>query len=602
MNPETPTHDAFHSLLLFLRDHRGFDFTGYKEASLRRRINKRMHDVGVDGYAAYEEMLETHPDEFVYLFNTPLINVTSFFRDPEAWEYLADNVLPRLVAKRDGEWQVRAWSAGCATGEEAYSLAMLLAEAMGRDEFRARCKVYATDVDEDALAFARHAKYSRQAVEAVPADLRKKYFGEVEGAYVVSPELRRSVVFGRLDLVQDAPISRINLLACRNTLMYFNAETQARIATRFRFALEESGVLFLGRAEMLVSRSGLFAPLDLVHRVFVPADVPEVRRHLVGAVVAPPRRERRTMPQPLRLREAAFDASTDAQLVVDAQGRLAAANLLAREEFGIRPASIGRRFSDLEVSFRPVELRGPMAASLEQREMVLLEEVERRLPSGEMRYYDIRVIPLQLDDPAERGVALVFTDVTHHHDVKIALNRANQDLETAYEELQSTNEELETTNEELQSTNEELETMNEELQARNEELETMNEEMRERGTDLDSANAFLESLLRSIDRGVAVADSSLRVLLWNERAEDLWGLREEEVLGNSILTLDIGLPVEALAEPMRNDVLHYGQDREVTLDAVNRRGRAMRCRITLSPFVGARKDRQGVVLVMEEVK
>ena len=241
MNPETPTHDAYHSLLLFLRDHRGFDFTGYKEASLRRRINKRMHDVGVDGYAAYEEMLETHPDEVVYLFNTILINVTSFFRDPEAWEYLADNVLPRLVAKRDGEWQVRAWSAGCATGEEAYSLAMLLAEAMGRDEFRARCKVYATDVDEDALAFARHAKYSRQAVEAVPAGLRKKYFGEVGGAYLFSPELRRSVVFGRLDLVQDAPISRINLLDCRNTLMYVNAETQARIATRF--ALEDSGVL-----------------------------------------------------------------------------------------------------------------------------------------------------------------------------------------------------------------------------------------------------------------------------------------------------------------------------------------------------------------------
>jgi len=174
-----------------------------------------------------------------------------------------------MLAERTADWPVRVWSAGCASGEEAYSLAIVLAELLGVDEFRRRVKIYATDVDDEALALARHATYAQQAVRVMPADIVERYFEEAGGAYVFRNDLRRSVIFGRNDLVQDAPISRIDILACRNTLMYLNAETQARILSRFHFALSPSGVLFLGKARKCCSAiQECFAPADLKRRVF----------------------------------------------------------------------------------------------------------------------------------------------------------------------------------------------------------------------------------------------------------------------------------------------------------------------------------------------
>jgi two-component system, chemotaxis family, CheB/CheR fusion protein len=240
-------------LLDYLRRSRGFDFTGYKRTSLSRRIEKRMQTVGADGYLGYLDHLEVDPEEFTHLFNTILINVTGFFRDPLAWEYLAAEVLPRLAAdKRDGE-PIRVWSAGCASGEEAYTLAMAIAEALGPETVKERVKIYATDVDEDALNQARQARYTAKQVESLPPELLERYFERNGHGYVFSKELRRSVIFGRHDLIQDAPISRIDLLVCRNTL-YLNSDPQAHVLARFNFALREGGYLFLGKAEISSAR------------------------------------------------------------------------------------------------------------------------------------------------------------------------------------------------------------------------------------------------------------------------------------------------------------------------------------------------------------
>ncbi|HEY7605181.1 MAG TPA: protein-glutamate O-methyltransferase CheR, partial [Actinomycetes bacterium] len=255
-------------LLDYLRRSRGFDFTGYKRASLSRRIDKRMQVVGVDSYLSYLDHLEVDPDEFTQLFNTILINVTGFFRDPPAWELVRGEILPQLLASKPASEPIRIWSAGCASGEEAYSLAMMTAEALGADMVRERVKIYATDVDEEALNQARQARYTARQVEGVPPELLTRYFEGNGGGYVVSKELRRSVIFGRHDLIQDAPISRIDLLVCRNTLMYLNSETQAHLLARFSFALREGGYLALGKAEMLLAHTDLFSPVDLKRRVF----------------------------------------------------------------------------------------------------------------------------------------------------------------------------------------------------------------------------------------------------------------------------------------------------------------------------------------------
>lgn len=266
---ESNQDQEFEALLEYLRQRRGFDFTGYKRTSLRRRVSKRMNMVGIENFRDYLDYLEVHPDEFTNLFNTILINVTAFFRDASAWDYLAQEVIPRIVEGRAADEPIRVWSAGCASGEEAYTLAILLAEALGPEQFRHQVEIYATDVDEEALAQARQASYSPKALEPLPVELRARYFEALENRYVFRPDLRRAVTFGRHDLVQDAPISCLDLLVCRNTLMYFNAETQGRILGRFHPALNDNGFLFLGRAEMLLTRTNLFTPVDLKHRIFI---------------------------------------------------------------------------------------------------------------------------------------------------------------------------------------------------------------------------------------------------------------------------------------------------------------------------------------------
>ncbi len=282
---DEPVEPDFEALLLYLKLSRGFDFGAYKRSSLMRRVQVRMQSAGIGSFAEYLDYLQVDPDEFTRLFNTILINVTSFFRDPQAWEAMAADILPALIQAIPPEDPFRVWSAGCASGEEAYTIAMLLAEVMGMEQFRGRVKIYGTDVDEEALTEARQASYSSRAVEDVPPALLQKYFDHQDGRFVFNKELRRSVIFGRHDLIQDAPISRVHLLTCRNCLMYFNAEAQARILARFQFALVEGGILFLGKAETLLTHSVRFGAVDVKRRIFSKAGVSREERRDVAEPV-----------------------------------------------------------------------------------------------------------------------------------------------------------------------------------------------------------------------------------------------------------------------------------------------------------------------------
>jgi two-component system, chemotaxis family, CheB/CheR fusion protein len=610
---ELPADRDLDVLLDYLRRSRGFDFTGYKRASLGRRIDKRMQAVGADGYLSYLDHLEVDPDEFTQLFNTILLNVTSFFRDPPAWDYLSAEVLPRLLAEKDDDGPLRIWSAGCASGEEAYTLAMVTAEALGADAVRERVKIYATDVDEEALAQARQARYTaKQAERGVPPELLERYFERNGEGYVFSKELRRSVIFGRHDLIQDAPISRIDLLVCRNTLMYLNSETQAHVLARFSFALREGGYLMLGKAEMLLGHTNLFTPLDLKRRVFRKVPGATLRERLMVLTDAGewPLGNQRARED--RIRAAAVEASPEAQIVVDAGGYLTLANDRARTMFRLTTDDLARPFQDLEVSYRPLELRSKIQQVYVDRRPSQVDEVEWPMPSGEVAHLEVQVVPLMDDQQALLGASVNFTDVTRSRRYKEELEHANQGLEDAYAELQSTNEELETTNEELQSTVEELETTNEELQSTNEELETMNEEMQAtneelqtindelglRTTELNQLNAFLESIWAGLHGAVAVLDPDLRVLVWNHGSEDLWGVRQEEVQGQHFLNLDIGLPVDQVRPALRAAMSDENGAQSAVVQATNRRGRTVTCRVTCSPLLDSDKTLRGVIVVV----
>ena len=242
----------FEALLQFLKRSRGFDFTGYKRASLERRFRRRMEAVGCESYGDYLDYLEVHPDEFELLFNTLLINVTDFFRDPAAWEVLQRDAVPLMLEDKPIDEPIRVWSAGCATGQEACTIAMVLCEALGEEAFRDRVKIYATDIDEAALNVARQATYLTRDIEHLPPTYRDKYFTRADQRWTLRTDVRRSLIFGRNNLVDDAPISRLDLLVCRNTLMYLTAETQGDILRHFHFALRNTGVLMLGKSEMML--------------------------------------------------------------------------------------------------------------------------------------------------------------------------------------------------------------------------------------------------------------------------------------------------------------------------------------------------------------
>ena len=605
------------ALLEYLQRNRGFDFRGYKPASLTRRIRRRMEIVGVNDFEHYLDYLEVHPEEFPLLFNTILINVTAFFRDPAAWEYLAKEALPHFINEKQAAEPIRIWSAGCASGEEAYTIAMILGEILGKDAFRKRVKIYATDIDEEALTQARQATYSSKDIQSVPTELRKKYFEQTSDRYIFRPDLRRAVIFGRHDLIMDAPISRLDLVVCRNTLMYFNAETQARILTRLHFALHDQGMLFLGRAEMLLTHSNLFVPLELQHRIFRKVSQDNnLRERLVLLSQSGPPDVGNHIGRQIRLREAAFDASPMACVVLDVAGNLVLASAKARALFDVNSSDIGRPFQDMELSYRPVELRSLIEEAYHEHRIVKYANVEHTLSDGDMQHLEIEVTPLQENRHNFIGVRIAFLDVTASHHLQRNLHRSKQELETAYEELQSSNEELETTNEELQSTveelettneelqssNEEMETMNEELQSTNEELQTLNDELRTRTEELNTANGLLQSILSSLLAGVVVLDHKLNVLTWNQAATDLWGLRAEEVYGQAFLNLDIGLPVERLKILIREILAGKTKRQTVVLDATNRRGKAMRCQIICTPLLNAEDKPQGVVILMEDTE
>ena len=477
-------------------------------------------------------------------------------------------------------------------------------------------KIYATDVDDDALAQARHGVYRRERRRGVPPELREKYFERDGRSATCSARIcgARSSSAATISM-QDAPISRVDLLACRNTLMYFNAETQAKILARFHFALDDDGFCSSRQAETLITHADLFAPLDLKRRIFAQGDPANARATACASLARATARERRAPTEADALRDGGL---RHRRVRADRRRRARRAGAwptTARAAiFGLRRADIGRPLQDLEISYRPLELRSRIENVLASARPVRATVAS----SGDVRrtlaVFDVSSSPARSTDGADDGAGIAFPTVTRHRrsrtsstDPHRAGDRVrgaavdDEELETTNEELQSTVEELETTNEELQSTNEELETMNEELQSTNEELETMNDELRQRTDELNDVNLFLEAILSCLQSAVIVVDRDMTVTRWNRHSYELWGLREDEVCGAHLMNLDIGLPLEKLRQPIR-DVLGGESDVELSFAAVNRRGRAVRCDVRATAL--QRPDRQivGAILLMDVVE
>jgi two-component system CheB/CheR fusion protein len=269
-------NSEFETLLDYLKHSRECDLTSYKRSTLMRRFRHRMQRINIDTYQSYLQYLQSHSEEHLALLSDVLINFTGFFRDRNTWVYLVTEVLPKIIDSKQSDEPIRVWSAGCSTGAEISSFLILLAEVLGAEFCQQRIQCYATDADKDALQQAQRAIYNDLEIIGIPPNLLKKYFRRTEQGSVFYPELRRIITFERHDLMKDAPLPAIDLLICRNVLMYFTLEAQKFILTRFHSVLKNTGFLFLGQAESIVHYRQLFTPVNLRQRIYARELEPEL--------------------------------------------------------------------------------------------------------------------------------------------------------------------------------------------------------------------------------------------------------------------------------------------------------------------------------------
>jgi two-component system CheB/CheR fusion protein len=592
---------AFQEIFALLRSRSRHDFSAYKRSTIRRRIERRIAHHQLAGADAYVRYLQQHAEEIDALFRELLIGVTAFFRDPEAFEALA-GVLDELVRERPLDHVLRAWVPGCSTGEEAYTLAILLRESLDRQKRHMAVQIFATDIDLDAINVARSGVYPASIAADVSPERLERFFAREDDSYRIRKDIRETLIFAPQNMIADPPFTKLDVLSCRNLLIYLDGRLQVRLLPVFHYALRRGGVLFLGSSESVGNFSHLFSVVDKKAKLFL-------RKEVVGSSGYPtevtagvpsdlPAFE--AAPAPARKRpEVNVGALSDrlllthlvppsvivhergdivhihgrtGQFLEPAPGPQGTANLftMAREGLQLELTSAIRQASGSDgevvrsglrvregasfVSFdlrvrrlaEPDAVRGLFLVSFDRTQRLLPGEEERRGGNGA---HGERVAELERE--------LQYTKESHQSMV--------EELETANEELKSTNEELQSTNEEMQSTNEEMETSKEEMQSLNEELATVNAELQAKVEELSRANDDMKNLLNGTDIATIFLDNDLNIKRFTDRARKVIKL----------IPSDVGRPLADLVSKLRYprliddalEVVHNLVFREIEVEA-----------------------------------
>jgi two-component system CheB/CheR fusion protein len=550
--------DALTTILNLLRSRTGHDFREYKDRTFQRRVQRRMQVVQTTKLEDYAELLQSKPDEISALFRDLLIGVTDFFRDAAAFQALETSVIPKLLEEKGVDDEVRVWVPGCSTGEEVYSVAILLREYLEKSPTPPKIQVFGTDIDEIAMGVARGARYPASAVKEVSPERLRRFFVHEAGTYRVVKELRDMCIFSAHSVIRDPPFSRLDLISCRNLLIYLKPGLQAQIIPVFHYALRPSGYLFLGSSENVSRHTELFVTLDRKHRIFR-------RRDLVAR---PPLPLHQFLPQTQR--EAAGPEENNSGLLQRSDTLRRAANTILEhfaptfvivDETGqtlyfssgtgkyLQPAA-GPPNRDIVAMARPglrADLRGALHRAKETGRRVVRDRVNVQINGG-TQMVSIAVEPIV--ESKEIAFGVVFTDrgpisaqdeiprtersegqnttvqliEKELQETKERLQSTIEELETANEEFRSSNEELLSVNEELQSTNEELETSKEELQSVNEELQTVNHELGSKIEELDRANSDLNNLFQSTQIATIFLDRNLEIRSFTPAVTRLFSL------------------------------------------------------------------------------
>ncbi|APX14822.1 chemotaxis protein CheB [Phaeobacter inhibens] len=621
---DSPVSDLLQILLARTR----VDFRDYKQTTISRRIERRMIALGIETQEEYTQFCRNNPHAVDALFKDLLISVTRFFRDREEFELLKA-LLPQLIKER-GPGPLRIWVAGCATGEEAYSIAMVVSEALGNptNQLKSRVQIFATDIDKDALKTARKGVYSLAALNDIPSELADKYLiRQTDGVRVVD-NLRNAVLFSDHNVCQDPPFQKVDLICCRNLLIYFGNPLQQKVMSRFHYAMSPHGLLFLGTAESVAGSDELFVQDRSASHVYrkrslrahqtqQPYNMPSVPMMAQRPTIKPP------APQ---------GPSTDRQLFEALAQSLGKNSLLVTEDFSIARVygSVSQFIEVNETSSLRMHLdllRSPLREEARSLITIALKNgahkggVRHLLAENDDEEIRLDVYPIIAKDISERAALVVFTPVTVDRSrmneapivgeegdatferirnlenevatTREALQQTIEELETSNEELQSLNEELQSTNEELQATNEELETSNEELQSTNEELITVNEELQVTASELSGRTGELISVLESTPLAIVVADSALQITQATLAATRMFNIRRPISSPHiSQCALPEGFPILA---PICSEALRLGQT--VTEEFTSK---GTRIRLTCSPYFDVNGQILGVTMVVSE--
>jgi two-component system CheB/CheR fusion protein len=553
----TLSPEAREEICRILLNQVGHDFGGYKERTFMRRVRRRMQVRQIDQLDKYIERLKAEPDEVMLLFRDLLIGVTNFFRDPEAFEALEQQVIPRLFEGKGASDHVRIWVPGCATGEEVYSLAILVREHMQTLRAPPKVQLFATDIDESALVVARTGRYPAPLMDNVSPLRLKRFFTGDDVTYSVNKDIRDMCIFSAHSVVRDPPFSRIDLISCRNLLIYFGVNFQAHVLPVFHFALKPRGYLFLGTSENVSQHADLFAPVDKKYRIFQRRE--QVASPLQFPLFTP---TGRTLPTSGEMQHDNGAIGTNLRRIVESR---------VMERFAPAHVVVNREGDILHYSLRTGKYLEP-AAGLPNRQLIamarrglrldlraaLREAAETRRPAmrqnltvdldDRVQRVDVTIEPLG-DSDNDPLFLVLFSDVgspfapsevigmrqnsgdktierIEHElrDTRERLQATIEEYETAVEELKSSNEELQSMNEELQSTNEELETSKEELQSVNEELQTVNSELNAKVDELDRAHGDLRNVFDSTQIATIFLDNNLIIRSFTPAVTSIFNL------------------------------------------------------------------------------
>ena len=601
--------DPLRELLTHVSQYANMDFRSYKPSTILRRISRRMVIAHAQNLREYTDYLRAHPEEVAELVKSFLINVTGFFRDSDAFEFLKDFALPEVIERgRQNGRLFRAWSAGCSTGEEAYSVAIVLAELLGPELHEWNIKIFATDLDDEAVTFARRGIYPEKLLSDLPPAYIERYFERIDHGYRVTKSLRQRVIFGTQDLTRGIPFPRMDLVVCRNLLIYLKPELQQDILDLFAYSLHQTnGFLFLGKAETARPSKATF---DMINKKW------KVYRCLNGPLAQPGQGKAMTVRQaewqavsrrvdlvekmtevgaddmtPLRrINEVMFRYLPIGICVIDRSYRIVTVNAAARRLLGIRDLATEQDFLHTARGLPYNQVRQAIDGAFLEHSTATLPDIESENGSG--RYLSLTIMPAHIDDGGMQLAVVTVTDVTDSVTTKqrlediqgeqtkileelgssnkrlsamnTELQEANEELQSAneelmltQEELQATNEEFEATNEELQATNEELETNNEELQATNEELQTTNDELGSRSNELQEtareltdAREKLSATVHQFPYYVLIAKGpNLEVADYNARYAILFG--ENDPKGMQLDEIFAGDGIDKLIEGAR---------------------------------------------------